>query len=220
MPLIGLSREGAELGKRDNRSRGKSFGASLVTSSRTAQHSTRQATTTCRYVAELLLLQRSPRQSQSPAATARVARVVPPSDLHEALPSAMATIEATSGPVVADPSISVPDFLKTSPIFSRFASAYIAFSERREALGLTNPGTVDNIAKEVQRDVFTNNLMFTGLRADLTKAFSMSPLFQVSHSLSMGSQMLPPYALAAIYGSPRVSLTVPTGRQRDASGLR
>jgi mitochondrial import receptor subunit TOM40 len=116
----------------------------------------------------------------------------------------MATIETTSGPVVSDPANSVPDFLKTSPIFSQVASAYIGFSERREALGLSNPGTIDNIAKEVQRDVFTNNLTFTGLRADLTKAFSVSPLFQVSHALSMGSQMLPPYAFAALYGSPKV----------------
>ena len=30
---------------------------------------------------------------------------------------------------------------------------------------------------EVQRDVLTTNLMFSGLRADLTKAFSFNPLY-------------------------------------------
>ena len=81
---------------------------------------------------------------------------------------------------------------------------YFSISERREALGLSNPGTVENIAREVQKDVFLNNYMFTGLRADLTKPFSVSPLFQVSHAFAMGSQSLPPYTFAAFYGTPRV----------------
>lgn len=88
--------------------------------------------------------------------------------------------------------------------FGRLRDVYAAFQERREALGLSNPGTVENIAKEVQRDVFLNNLSFSGLRAELTKAFSASPLFQVSHALSMGSQAQPPYAYTALYGSPKV----------------
>ena len=82
---------------------------------------------------------------------------------------------------------------------------YLALQERRRALGLSNPGTVDNIAREVQKDVFLQNSMFTGLRADITKAFSMSPLFQVSHAFAMGSQNLPPYTFAALYGTPKVS---------------
>ncbi|KAF2251253.1 hypothetical protein BU26DRAFT_603712 [Trematosphaeria pertusa] len=90
--------------------------------------------------------------------------------------------------------------------FGRLRDVYAAFQERREALGLSNPGTVENIAKEVQRDVFLNNLSFSGLRAELTKAFSASPLFQVSHALSMGSQAQPPYAYTALYGSPKVFL--------------
>jgi len=86
---------------------------------------------------------------------------------------------------------------------SRLTDVFTTFFERREALGLTNPGTVDNIAKEVKRDVFLDNLTFSGLRADLTKAFSVSPLFQVSHALSMGSQGMPPYTYAVLYGSPK-----------------
>ena len=88
--------------------------------------------------------------------------------------------------------------------FGRLHDVYAAFQNRREALGLSNPGTVENIAREVQRDVFLNNLSFSGLRAELTKAFSAAPMFQVSHSLSMGSQVQPPYAYTAIYGSPKV----------------
>lgn len=97
-------------------------------------------------------------------------------------------------------------FLTDNAVASVVKDAYTSFSERREALGLTNPGTVDNVAREVQKDVLLSNFMFTGLRADLTKAFSMSPLFRVSHAFSMGSSgNLPPYALSGMYGSPNVS---------------
>jgi mitochondrial import receptor subunit TOM40 len=87
---------------------------------------------------------------------------------------------------------------------SRIQDVYLSFQERRAALGLSNPGTVEGIAREVTHNVFLNNLSFSGLRADLTKAFSVAPLFQVSHALSMGSQALPPYSYGVIYGSPKV----------------
>jgi mitochondrial import receptor subunit TOM40 len=95
-------------------------------------------------------------------------------------------------------------FLFSNPVAATLADTYTSFSERREALGLSNPGTVENIAREVQRDVFLNNYTFSGLRADLTKAFSISPLFQVSHAFSMGSQGLPPYTFAALFGTNKV----------------
>jgi mitochondrial import receptor subunit TOM40 len=97
-------------------------------------------------------------------------------------------------------------FLYSNAVTTALLDTYQTFSEKREALGLSNPGTVDSIAREVQRDVFLTNYTFTGLRADLTKAFSMSPLFQVSHAFSMGSQGLPPYTFAALYGANRVWL--------------
>lgn len=100
-------------------------------------------------------------------------------------------------------------FLYNNSISVALADTYMSFSERREALGLSNPGTVENIAREVQRDVFLNNYTFSGLRADLTKAFSISPLFQVSHAFAMGSQGLPPYTFAALFG---------TNKVRDGSG--
>ncbi|MCJ1312785.1 translocase of outer mitochondrial membrane [Agyrium rufum] len=83
---------------------------------------------------------------------------------------------------------------------------YSAFAERRRALNLPYPGTVDNVAREVQKDVFLTNSMFTGLRADITKMLSMSPIFQVSHAFAMGSQALPPYTFAVLYGTPRIFL--------------
>jgi mitochondrial import receptor subunit TOM40 len=98
----------------------------------------------------------------------------------------------------------VADIVSHHGAFAQLDSVVAAFQRRREALGLSNPGTVESIAKEVQRDVFLNNLSFSGLRAELTKAFSAAPMFQVSHSLSMGSQVQPPYAYTAIYGSPKV----------------
>ncbi|KAI9762305.1 MAG: regulator of ime2 [Chaenotheca gracillima] len=94
-------------------------------------------------------------------------------------------------------------FLTANPVAETLMDAYTAFSDRREALGLSNPGTVENIAREVQKDVLLSNFMFTGLRADLTKAFSVSPLFQISHAFAMGSQALPPYTFAAVYGTPK-----------------
>jgi mitochondrial import receptor subunit TOM40 len=99
--------------------------------------------------------------------------------------------------------ISHPSTAHTGP-FAQILNVYSAFQERREALGLANPGTVEGISREVTRDVFLNNSSFSGLRAELTKAFSAAPLFQVAHSLSMGSQLQPPYSYMVLYGSPRV----------------
>lgn len=107
------------------------------------------------------------------------------------------------------PSVSVEKehplgFLWNNSAAAALADTYTSFQQRRAALGLSNPGTVENIAREVQRDVFLNNYTFSGLRADLTKAFSISPLFQVSHAFSIGSQGLPPYAFAALFGTSKV----------------
>lgn len=89
----------------------------------------------------------------------------------------------------------------SNPVFSYLNDVYITMSEHRKSLGLTNPGTIENLNKEVSRDVFLNQYFFTGLRADLNKAFSMSPAFQTSHTLSIGSTVLPPYAFSALYAT-------------------
>lgn len=117
----------------------------------------------------------------------------------------MSTITVdTRSPVLTEKESLPLGFLYNNAISVALADTYISFAERRAALGLSNPGTVENIAREVQRDVFLNNYTFSGLRADLTKAFSISPLFQVSHAFAMGSQ-IPPYTFAALFGTNKVS---------------
>lgn len=71
----------------------------------------------------------------------------------------------------------------------------------RKSLDLTNPGSIENINKEVSRDVFLTQYAFSGFKADINKAFSMSPAFQTSHSLSIGSGFLPPYSFSALYAT-------------------
>lgn len=94
-------------------------------------------------------------------------------------------------------------FLGNNPISKTVSDAFSSFQERRAKLGLSNPGTVENLAKEVQRDVLLNNYMFTGLRADLTKAFGLNPLFQVTHAWALGERSTP-YTFSAIYGTNNV----------------
>ncbi|POS71060.1 mitochondrial import receptor subunit tom-40 [Diaporthe helianthi] len=95
--------------------------------------------------------------------------------------------------------------LLNNPIAKTFTDAVGSFQERRAKLGLSNPGTVEGLAKEVQRDVLLNNYMFTGLRADLTKPFSLYPLFQVSHAFALGERSTP-YTFAALYGTNKMFL--------------
>lgn len=57
----------------------------------------------------------------------------------------------------------------TNVLFDTVSGLYHSFQDRRKALGLTNPGTVDNIAAETQRQVFLTNQTFSGLRAELNK---------------------------------------------------
>ncbi|KAI5862764.1 eukaryotic porin-domain-containing protein [Durotheca rogersii] len=95
--------------------------------------------------------------------------------------------------------------LAENPIANAVSDAYRSFSDRRGKLGLSNPGSIETIAKEVQREVSVTNYMHTGLRADLTKAVSLSPLFQVSHQFAMGEHMKP-YAFAGLFGTNKVFL--------------
>jgi hypothetical protein len=94
---------------------------------------------------------------------------------------------------------------RTGGVVDSVLDTYRSFQDRRAALGLSNPGTVDNIASEVQRSVFLTNQTFSGLRAELNKSFSIAPLFQISHAFSAGSQMLSPYTFLGLYGTNNVS---------------
>ncbi|EGD90193.1 hypothetical protein H112_02667 [Trichophyton rubrum D6] len=93
-------------------------------------------------------------------------------------------------------------FLTDNPAAGVLKDSYDAFARRRADLGLSNPGTVEMVSREVQKEVLLSNFMFTGLRADLTKVFGVSPLFRISHAFTMGSQgNLPPYALSTMFGT-------------------
>lgn len=98
-------------------------------------------------------------------------------------------------------------FITENPLAQAVASLNASFQERRQALGLKNPGTIENISREVTKDVFLNNHIFSGMRADLMKSFSMNPVFQISHAFTMGAQGLPPYTFAAVFGTNKVCPT-------------
>ncbi|KAJ6145173.1 Mitochondrial import receptor subunit tom40 [Penicillium chermesinum] len=74
-----------------------------------------------------------------------------------------------------------------NPAAAVIKDAFNSFSERRAQLNLPNPGTVDNLAREVQKEVMLTNFMFSGIRADLTKVFGMSPLFRVFMQGNLGN---------------------------------
>lgn len=119
-------------------------------------------------------------------------------------------------PVAAVP-ISSPQ-PRTNALMDSILDTYRAFQDRRSLLGLSNPGTVDNIAREVQRDVLLTNLMFSGLRAELNKSFSIAPLFQISHAFSAGSQVLSPYTFLALFGTNNVRHTSITPHAKELHG--
>ena len=95
--------------------------------------------------------------------------------------------------------------LTNNPLARTALDAYESFSQRRASLGLPFPGTVEGVSREVTRDVFLKSQMFTGFRAEFNKTLSANPLFQVAHHVTMGSDQMPPYSFAGIYGSPNVS---------------
>ncbi|KAL9640501.1 MAG: hypothetical protein Q9164_000251 [Protoblastenia rupestris] len=98
----------------------------------------------------------------------------------------------------------LPPYLENNGLVKILRDSYDSFSQRRDALGLSNPGSVENISREVQKDVFLTRSMFTGLRADFSRPLSMMPLFQYSHAFALGSQGIPPYGFTALLGTSRV----------------
>ncbi|KAJ7632633.1 eukaryotic porin-domain-containing protein [Roridomyces roridus] len=112
------------------------------------------------------------------------------------------------------PSLRYSYFTPISPLFN----AYDRFSLWRADLGLPQPGTVENLQKEVKSTHLTN-FAFDGARADLTKSLSMSPLFQVTHSFALGSQTAPSsYNFGAIFGSTQVFLQGGVDHDGNVSG--
>ncbi|CAE6476339.1 unnamed protein product [Rhizoctonia solani] len=84
---------------------------------------------------------------------------------------------------------------------SPFVSTYGRFTSWKAGLGLTNPGTTEALQKEVKMTHTTNHL-FDGARADLSKALSFNPAFQVTHSFNLASYNNPPiYNFGAVFAS-------------------
>ncbi|KAJ6502538.1 eukaryotic porin-domain-containing protein [Mycena sanguinolenta] len=105
-------------------------------------------------------------------------------------------------------------FAPISPLFN----AYDRFALWRADLGLSSPGTVENLQKET-KTTHLSNFIFDGARADLTKSLSMNPLFQVTHSFALGSQTSPSsYNFGAIFGSTKVFLQGGVDHDGNVSG--
>lgn len=101
-------------------------------------------------------------------------------------------------PISSQPSTSMFGFFQ--PIVAPLNNALATIQDIRTRLELSNPGTVEHLQREV-KGVHTTNFMFDGARADLTKAISINPIFQVTHAFSMGSQAAPSsYNFGAVYG--------------------
>ena len=97
------------------------------------------------------------------------------------------------------PSFTIPNLVPKS-----FRPYMNQFSEWRDRLGLQNPGTIEGLHKEVQRDVFLTNFAFSGMKADLGRSFSANPLFQVQHSFSAGSSQVAPWSFLSMYATDNV----------------
>jgi mitochondrial import receptor subunit TOM40 len=83
---------------------------------------------------------------------------------------------------------------------------YNRLSAWKAKFGLPNPGTVEDLQKEVKSTHLTN-FAFDGARADLSKTLSMNPAFQVTHSFALGSQTQEPsYNFAAVFANPSIYL--------------
>jgi mitochondrial import receptor subunit TOM40 len=106
--------------------------------------------------------------------------------------------------VIEETNASPLAFLTDNAIASTISDAYSSLQTKRKALGLENPGTVENIHREVQREVLLSNYMFSGLRCDLQKMFSISPLFRMQHGFAIGSPALPSWQMISIYGTSSV----------------
>ncbi|PCH38164.1 hypothetical protein WOLCODRAFT_136074 [Wolfiporia cocos MD-104 SS10] len=84
---------------------------------------------------------------------------------------------------------------------SPLVNLYNRFASWRTSLGLPNPGSVENLQKEVKATHLTN-YMFDGFRADLSKALSVNPMFSVTHSFALGSQTAAPsYNFGAMFAN-------------------
>ncbi|KAG0149977.1 hypothetical protein CROQUDRAFT_668869 [Cronartium quercuum f. sp. fusiforme G11] len=81
-------------------------------------------------------------------------------------------------------SVSTPT---SASIFSPLNKFIYRLSSWRDSLNLPEPGTYEQVGREVKA-VHLTNYIFDGARAELSKALSISPAFNVTHSFNLGSQ--------------------------------
>lgn len=109
------------------------------------------------------------------------------------------TADATSGYLSAL-------YALAHPIAHPLVNTYTRFEAWKDSFGLYQPGTAENLTKEIKQTHLTN-FLFDGARADLTKGLSLNPAFQVTHSFSLASATAPPmYNFGAIYADNKASL--------------
>ncbi|KAH9934705.1 eukaryotic porin-domain-containing protein [Fomitopsis serialis] len=125
-----------------------------------------------------------------------------------AYPPSLNTVEPAAVSPGPSPSTS------KSPAFNVFHR----IASWRSSLGLPNPGTVENLQKEVKSTLLTN-FFFDGARADLSKSLSVSPIFQVTHSFALGSQTAAPsYNFGAVFANNNVFLQGSVDHEGNVSG--
>ncbi|EPT06060.1 hypothetical protein FOMPIDRAFT_1021156 [Fomitopsis schrenkii] len=125
-----------------------------------------------------------------------------------AYPPSLSTIESPAAPPAPPSSVSRSP---VSNVFHRLASW-------RNSLGFPNPGTVENLQKEVKSTLLTN-FIFDGARADLSKSLSVNPIFQVTHSFALGSQTAAPsYNFGAVFASNNVFLQGSVDHEGNVNG--
>ncbi|CCM02073.1 uncharacterized protein FIBRA_04150 [Fibroporia radiculosa] len=114
--------------------------------------------------------------------------------------------------MASSPSLTEIDVPSSSPSLlpppsgSPLANLYNRLASWRRSLELPNPGTAENLQKEVKTTLLTN-FFFDGARADLSKSLSVNPIFQVTHSFALGSQTTPPsYNFGAVFASNSIFL--------------
>jgi mitochondrial import receptor subunit TOM40 len=115
--------------------------------------------------------------------------------------SSTSVVAAASSPNI----FSLPTLNLSSLVPQPFRDWHQSLNDWRDRLGLTSPGTSEGLHKEVQRDVFLTNYMFSGMKADLGRNFSANPLFQVQHSFSAGSSQAAPWSFLSLYATDNVS---------------
>lgn len=109
-------------------------------------------------------------------------------------------------------------FWSSNPISKFIIDTYDTLHHKRSLLNLANPGTVENLNKEVARDVFLQQYFFTGLRADLNKAFILNPAFQTSHTFTIGSTNLPSYAFSTLFANDKLFIQANLDNDYSLSG--